>query len=82
MTSLPPEITVVIEDAPAPIEVTVEATAGPVTVELAEVGLVGPIGPPDESTADALATHLIDPTPHPAYDDLPSLTLLFENGLV
>ena len=29
-----------------------------------------------------LAPHVSDPTPHPAYDDLPSLTLLFENGLI
>lgn len=30
----------------------------------------------------SLATHVDDPTPHPSYDtDLPSLTVLFENGL-
>lgn len=32
--------------------------------------------------ASAIATHVIDPEPHPAYDDIPSLTLLFENGIV
>jgi hypothetical protein len=31
---------------------------------------------------DALVGHTADATPHSAYDDLPSLTLLFENGLV
>ena len=25
--------------------------------------------------------HVADPEPHPAYDDIPSLTLLFENGI-
>ena len=30
----------------------------------------------------ALAAHLIDPTPHPVYDEMPSLTLIFENGLI
>lgn len=29
-----------------------------------------------------LSAHSVDPTPHSAYDDLPSLRLLFENGLV
>lgn len=30
----------------------------------------------------SLAVHVADETPHPAYDDLPSLRLLFENGLI
>lgn len=29
-----------------------------------------------------LAAHIIDPTPHPAYDDMADLTLIYENGLV
>lgn len=29
-----------------------------------------------------LAAHVADPEPHPAYDDTPSLSTLFENGLV
>jgi hypothetical protein len=29
----------------------------------------------------ALQTHVQAPLPHPAYDDIPSLKLLFENGL-
>lgn len=31
---------------------------------------------------DLLTPHINDETPHPAYDDLPSLRLLFENGLI
>lgn len=32
---------------------------------------------------DALADHIIDPAPHPAYDvDIPSLSALFESGLI
>lgn len=31
---------------------------------------------------DVLAPHVNSLTPHPAYDDQPSLRLLFENGLV
>lgn len=30
----------------------------------------------------ALGGHVQDDEPHPAYDDLPSLRLLFENGLI
>lgn len=35
-----------------------------------------PVGEP------LLEEHVADTTPHPAYDDLPSLSLLFQNGLV
>lgn len=31
---------------------------------------------------DAIEAHVVDPTPHPIYDDIPSLNVLFENGLV
>jgi hypothetical protein len=31
---------------------------------------------------DSITAHILDPTPHPAYDDGPSLLLLFENGLI
>lgn len=40
---------------------------------------------PDEVTdevAVAVTAHVLDPEPHPAYDDGPSLVVLFENGLV
>lgn len=36
----------------------------------------------DGTTGTNLTQHIIDDTPHPAYDDMPSLTLLFNNGLV
>lgn len=36
----------------------------------------------DGTTGTNLTQHIIDVTPHPAYDDMQSLTLLFENGLV
>lgn len=39
------------------------------------------LGNVDEEPVTNLQQHVTDPTPHPAYDDLPSLTLLFENGL-
>lgn len=36
-----------------------------------------------EAMTDMLLLHMTaDPTPHPQYDDLPDLTLLFENGLI
>jgi hypothetical protein len=31
---------------------------------------------------DSIEVHVVTPEPHPAYDDLPSLTLIFQNGLV
>lgn len=40
-------------------------------------------GVPAEFVASLIAAHEADTTPHPSYDvDLPSLTVLFENGLV
>lgn len=42
----------------------------------------GDLGPVQDLIDESVATHAVDTTPHPAYDDLPSLTLLFENGLV
>ena len=47
--------------------------------------LVHPVDPgpdPDPSFQEALDSHINDPEPHPAYDeDIPSLSLIFENGL-
>jgi hypothetical protein len=36
----------------------------------------------DMATQAELNTHVAAVAPHPSYDDLPSLTLLFQNGLV
>lgn len=32
--------------------------------------------------AEAIDTHVTEPTPHPAYDNIPSLKLIFQNGLI
>ena len=50
-----------------------------VEIELGRRGLPGPPGPP--ATAE-LATHVAAAEPHQAYDDLPSMRLIFENGLI
>lgn len=44
-------------------------------------GADGPPGPPGEGQVD-LDAHIFAPLPHPAYDDIQDLTLLFNNGLV
>jgi hypothetical protein len=36
----------------------------------------------DEPVSGELANHIESPTPHPAYDDGPSLLLLYENAKV
>lgn len=59
-----------------------------------EVISAGPQGPPGvkgdqgEAGLDSgtvveamMIAHVNSPSPHPAYDDIPSLVLLFENGL-
>lgn len=62
--------------------------SGPVHV----VPVVGPagaagadgvsIGVVTELVGTVVGLHMQDDDPHPAYDDLPSLQLLFENGLI
>jgi hypothetical protein len=42
----------------------------------------GERGPAGIDGNQAVLDHIADPEPHPSYDDLPSLTLLFENGLI
>jgi len=48
-------------------------------------GPPGPQGPPGDGSAvvdAAIAAHVADTTPHPVYDDnIPDLSLIFENGL-
>ena len=54
--------------------------AGPVGPQ----GIAGPVGPQGPAGADgttAVLEHIQDSTPHPTYDDSPSLTLLFENRI-
>ena len=64
---------------PAPATVVVLPVAGP-------AGPPGPAG--DDSVAvqelidGAVDAHVGSTMPHPVYDDLPALSLLFENGLV
>lgn len=59
------------------VETVVEVTAVPsVVVEVSGQPLVTGLG-----TA-ALVSHVNSLTPHPTYDDLPSLALIFENGII
>lgn len=59
------------------VETVVEVTAPPpVVVEVSGQPLVTGLG-----TA-ALVSHVNSPNPHPTYDDLPSLALIFENGII
>ena len=45
--------------------------------------VVSAASPGDGNNWQALQEHINSPTPHPAYDDdMPSLKLLFENGLI
>ena len=85
----PNAVTVVTPPALPPIRM-----APPATTAAALVPVRGPRGPKGdpgsnqdmEAIQDLIDTtvtgHVQAPEPHPAYDDLPSLTLLFENGLI
>lgn len=56
-----------------------------VVLEVKVNPLQGPPGPPgadgDGAALEALMVHLMDPTPHPVYDDMPSLSAWFANQL-
>lgn len=55
-------------------------------VRVVKVEVPGIQGEPGESgdggALNLLNQHIASAAPHPEYDDLPSLTLLFENGIV
>lgn len=75
---------IVVVDEEQPINVTVETVAPSETVvEIQDVGLVGPPGPQglpgDVAGEIELDAHVNSLTPHPVYDDGPSLSLLYEN---
>ena len=79
---MPDQADVVVPALPVPTTVVVSTLTPVVTVVVADVGQPGPPGPAGPSGGVALAAHVLDTAPHPAYDDLPSLALIFENGLV
>ena len=66
-------VTFVQYSAPAKITRVTEGMPGP----------VGPQGPPGNNGIGAdITEHVNSPEPHPPYDDMLDLTLIFENGLV
>lgn len=67
-----PSVSYVSAEQTPPAQVTV--TEQPVQViEVSGIAVAG-----DAS----LVAHINSTSPHPHYDDLPSLTLLFENGII
>lgn len=82
------DVFVTVEPPLPDIVVVVEPPLPEVVVTISEVSLTGPKGdtgppgPPGESGGEALLTHVNDETPHPVYDDGPSLVLLYENAKV
>ena len=82
----------IISETPAETDFILIDSQGPTMVATMEDGteflLITPGGPPGRDGLDAetsfdlaMFTHVQAPAPHPAYDDLPDLTLLFLNGL-
>lgn len=63
------------------VEVSVQQDPAHIVV-LAASTVAGPKGDPGEDTADILEEHINAEEPHPAYDNGPDLTLLYENAKV
>lgn len=88
----------ILENESSDLSVVAEETVFEFTTESSELtineaapqgppgpeGPPGPPGPPGSSSGTTvdLQEHIIAPEPHPAYDDMQSLRLLFENGLI
>lgn len=72
-----PEIRVQVADPK--VDVSVEPAH---VVVLAASTVAGPKGDPGADTADLIENHINAEEPHPAYDDGPSLTLIYENAKV
>jgi hypothetical protein len=69
----------VVQETPAVVQVVQE----PVTVvEVATIFTGANGGVTDADLAAAITDHVNDTSPHPVYDDMPSTTLIFENGLI
>ena len=66
--------TIEVSEVPATVAITQTATV----LEIANAGIQGPQG---ETDLSAINSHIDNIAPHPAYDDIPSLTLLFENRI-
>lgn len=81
----PPIGSVIATDQDRDFPVVIAHTERP-TLDGAKVVSVGDTVPPGSGTGgitdEQLLVHVNDTTPHPVYDDLPSLTLLFNNALV
>lgn len=53
-----------------------------VEVLMGAPGLPGTGGVSTQYVDDHIEAHRLDPEPHPAYDDMADLVLVFENGLI
>jgi hypothetical protein len=89
MPTSPDSATVVIQATPdiqviaeTPEVVVVGAAEPGEVVILAASTVAGPQGPPGEDTADILLEHVNADEPHPAYDNGPDLSLIYENAKV
>lgn len=70
---------IIIPTQPRPLVIPIATRPRPVVMPTTlRVGTQ----PVDIVTGPQLENHIQNTTPHPAYDDLPSLTSLFRNGLV
>lgn len=82
----PDEINIVVElddvlvtvDDPITVETEIEMDVDLKVVVAGNMGPPGPKGDPDTSLSD----HIISESPHPVYDDGPSLDILYQNAKV
>lgn len=83
-TDPPPIGSIIATDQDRDIPVVIAHTERP-SLEGARVVSLPDVPPPGAGTGgitdEQLLLHRNSLTPHPAYDDLPSLALLFENGI-
>ena len=62
---------------------TLNVTNTKTEVIVREAAAQGPQGPPGPAgNGEDLEEHILSVEPHPAYDDMPDMKLIFENGLL
>ena len=76
------QVIAVGEPGPQVVAIGTDSTPTPVYVPGPTVGSSAGVEVIQEMIDDTVEVHVQAPEPHPAYDDMLDLTLIFENGIV
>lgn len=81
VTLVPPDVPTIVMGEPASGVVNLVPVAGP-KGDKGPPGSINDLNAVQEMIDTSVTAHVVAPEPHPSYDDMPDLTLIFQNGLV